>query len=403
MIQLNTRGAGPPPIRRLVPGEPSFMNAEKTLVRIPELDGLRGLAALGVLASHFLNFWVPDRPAGFGPVFKAIFDARNYGVFGVDLFFVLSGFLISSLLIADRESPAYYHDFYWKRVLRILPVYFVHLALTMVFFRHWWGYILLSMVFLVNFGGPLHIKTPGPTWSLAIEEQFYLLWPQAIRRMQPKHLYYLAIGLVLTSNALRILVHLWHGGVYEAYTFYRCDGLAFGALIAFQRFLPLEGNRIVRWSLAFFKSNLLLLAVVGVTVAVIAHEGNTVMARELRLTTANLLFYRVVRFIVFHRGRTLPWLATAPAVYLGSVSYALYMYQGFVVIKAEQWLGHIPASHVGAICVRAILVVAVLLVLCTISRYAIELPAQRLRRFVLRQRQVPTIVVQKGEHPKPAL
>jgi peptidoglycan/LPS O-acetylase OafA/YrhL len=375
------------------------MNAEKSLVRIPELDGLRGLAALSVLVPHFLTVWAPDARSNFHPVLARIINIGDYGIYGVDLFFVLSGFLISSLLIADRQSPLYFRDFYWKRALRILPVYLAHLALTMLLFPKWQGYVLLSLVFLVNFAGPLHTKALGPTWSLSIEEQFYLLWPQALRRMQTKHLYYLAFGLVLSSNVLRILVHLYHGGVDDQYTFYRCDGLAFGALIAFRKFLPLQENRIVRRGLAFFQSNLLLIAVLAVTIAVIARDGNSVMARQLKLTTSNLLFYRVVGFAVFHRGRTLRWLASPVAVYVGSISYALYMYESIVIIKAEMWLGHIPPSHIGAICVRAILVLTVCLVLCTISRYAIELPAQRLRRFVLRRREPAPILVPDDQLP----
>jgi peptidoglycan/LPS O-acetylase OafA/YrhL len=206
------------------------MKTERTLIRVPALDGIRGLAALAVFIPHFLNIWsTQDAQSGFEPVLRTVYNNRGFGGFGVDVFFVLSGFLISSLLIADRKSTSFFHDFYWKRALRILPVYLVHLLVTLVLYPKSGGYVVLCLLFVVNFSGPLHINAPGQAWTLSIEEQFYLLWPLAIRRLQSASLYYLAFGLVLCANLLRILVPLVHGGANERLTFYRTDGLALGA------------------------------------------------------------------------------------------------------------------------------------------------------------------------------
>jgi peptidoglycan/LPS O-acetylase OafA/YrhL len=379
------------------------MTTEKTLTRVPELDGIRGLAALAVFANHFLDLWDRDKGADFGPIFRAIYGARGYGAFGVDVFFVLSGFLITSLLLADRRSQTYFHDFYWKRALRILPVYLIHLLATALYFPHWHGYVLLSLLFLVNFAGLFHVQAPGPAWTLAIEEQFYLLWPQAIRRLQPKTLYGLAFALVLTSNLLRIVVPLVHGGANSKFTFYRCDGLALGALIAFERFLPLEGSRTIQKAMAVLKSNWTLIGVVALAIAVNLHNHGSVMTRQTSLTAMNLLFYRIIRYVIFHRGRTLRWLATPAAVYLGSISYALYMYQGYVIFPMERWLGHVPPSSWGAIVLRLFVDLTACLAVCTISRFAIELPAQRLRRFVIRPRRLTPVPVQTAVRPTPSI
>jgi peptidoglycan/LPS O-acetylase OafA/YrhL len=361
----------------------------KTLVHLPALDGLRGMAALAVFIPHFFNCWNADGGAGFNPFLQVIYNNRGYGGFGVDVFFVLSGFLISSLLIADRTSPSFFYDFYWKRVLRILPVYLVHLLATALLFSHWQGYVLLCLVFLVNFADPLHVKVVGPAWTLSIEEQFYLLWPQAVRHLKPKTLYYLAFGLVLSANALRVLVPLWHGGADIEFTFYRTDGLALGALVAFQRFLPVEDNRMTKGLLRFLGSNLTLVITLVLASLLISYDSNSRMVPELKFAAANLLFYRVVKFIVFYRGKGLGWLASPIAVYMGSVSYAFYMYHTMIILTLDKHLGHIPASHGAAILLRIVVALGIALAASTVSRYVLELPAQRLRRYILNRPQAP--------------
>jgi peptidoglycan/LPS O-acetylase OafA/YrhL len=371
------------------------MKTERTLVRVPALDGIRGLAALAVFVPHYLNQWsIRDAHANFGPILRTVYDFRDLGRFGVDVFFILSGFLISSLLIADRESPSFFRDFYWKRALRILPVYLVHLLATLLLYPRSGGYVVLCLLFVVNFASPLHVNAPGQAWTLSIEEQFYLLWPQAIRRLQPKSLYYLAFALVLSANALRILVPLWHGGANERFTFYRTDGLALGALVAFERFLPLANDRKIKGALGFLQSNWTLLGAFAIALAVSALQGHSVISRQVTLSTVNLLFYRIIRVVVYHERKGLGWLGSVPLVYLGSISYALYMYQGFVINSFNRIFGLIPASPERMVLLRAVLVLLACFAVCTLSRYALELPVQRLRRFVLRSRQVPSIDVQ---------
>jgi peptidoglycan/LPS O-acetylase OafA/YrhL len=225
------------------------VETKRKLPHLPELDGLRGLAALGVLFHHFMQPLGDDAAVHHSAVSGAIIAASGYGAMGVDVFFVLSGFLISSLLLVDREKTSYFHNFYWKRVLRIVPVYLVHLSLVAVLAPGSLGYILLSSVFLVNFASVFHMNGGGPTWTLSIEEQFYVLWPQAVRRLRLEFVYWLAFALIASSNLARILVPLWHGGINVQYTFYRCDGLALGAVLACQWFSPWRGSGFIRWTL----------------------------------------------------------------------------------------------------------------------------------------------------------
>jgi peptidoglycan/LPS O-acetylase OafA/YrhL len=189
---------------------------------LPGLDGIRGLAILMVLADH--NFGVPG------------------GALGVDLFFALSGFLITRLLLADRENPTgYYRRFYVRRALRIAPPFYVTLAIVFVAVAslrsHWWVFTF----YLANFPLlPNAFFSPvlGHTWSLATEEQFYLVWPAVVRHVRPATLIRLCLGCIALSIAGRLAVpHLIHSLEYARYwfayaPFSRTDGLFVGASVA---------------------------------------------------------------------------------------------------------------------------------------------------------------------------
>jgi peptidoglycan/LPS O-acetylase OafA/YrhL len=114
------------------------------------------------------------------------------------------------------------------------------------------------------------------------------------------------------------------------------------------------------------------------------------LAEGLRLSVMNFLIYRLLRFLLGYRerhGRTLPLLASAPMVYLGAISYAMYMYQLTVLHLLDQRYGSIAADHTAGIVGRALLALSVLLAACTVSRYGMELPVQRLRRYIVRPSQ----------------
>ena len=203
---------------------------------IPQLDVLRGLAVLAVMVSHSIG----DVPSlHLRPVFR-------YGFIGVDLFFVLSGFLITGILLRTKDSPNYFVDFYARRALRIWPLYFCVLAFGFLIIpiiqpqlrptvaeqcHPWQTYLVFIqnlMVPLSGTFGPLQI-----TWSLCVEEQFYLVWPLVVLLCSPKNIARIAIGAVLLSLGLRIAaVHHWL--VIDTYhnTLCRLDGLAIGSLIA---------------------------------------------------------------------------------------------------------------------------------------------------------------------------
>jgi peptidoglycan/LPS O-acetylase OafA/YrhL len=216
--------------------------------RIPQLDGLRGIAVLIVVLYHYvLSISLP--PAGF---LSRLQDCFRLGWCGVDLFFVLSGFLIGGILLDSKESPRYFRTFYLRRFHRIFPLYylwlFLYLALDMAVFQYlprsiavaWsgWKPVVVYTLFLQNLVSKQlsGISAPwlGPLWSLAVEEQFYLFMPLAVRFLPKRRLVQALVVTILLSPLLRAMFFKWmpsHPTQYVA-TPMRADGLAMGVLLA---------------------------------------------------------------------------------------------------------------------------------------------------------------------------
>jgi peptidoglycan/LPS O-acetylase OafA/YrhL len=203
---------------------------------VPQLDGLRGIAIVAVLLYHI---------GGKLPGIHLELISR-YGWGGVDLFFVISGFLITGILLDSTGSRHYFRNFYIRRVIRIWPLYFALLTFVFVllpwlvptlreriFFQchPWQSYLLFLQNFFVHSFG---IGPVGVTWSLAIEEQFYLVWPLVILLLPRRFLPALLIGVVLLSPVLRTLAQ-WLGAgptILYTHTIFRLDSICAGALFA---------------------------------------------------------------------------------------------------------------------------------------------------------------------------
>ncbi len=208
---------------------------------IPGLDGLRAIAILWVVLHNALAF-----DFGSGERIKVLSIIANAGWVGVQLFFVLSGFLITRNLIRTRENPNYFRAFYTRRALRILPLCYVFLFVSLVLVPFIWpdteagapfqvGHIWL-WAFLYNWSVPLGWPSFGIPhfWSLAVEEQFYLIWPFVVYRIRSSRLLMFCASLVLLAFCSRVLLRLFEANadmIYE-FTICRMDALAIGAMIA---------------------------------------------------------------------------------------------------------------------------------------------------------------------------
>ena len=209
-------------------------------MRVAELDGIRGLAILLVLVTHFCLFQPQGR------LEQAVRAALGMGWSGVDLFFVLSGFLITGILLRTRHLPTYFRTFYLRRSLRIFPLYYAALAVFFVVVPAiplargvfqgaqagdaFWYFSYLSNWWLANHSG----HELAHFWSLAIEEQFYLLWPAVVFLVPARKMPVVCVGFALGSYVARNVAAAWGLTDFALYmpTIFRMEGLAVGSLIA---------------------------------------------------------------------------------------------------------------------------------------------------------------------------
>src|SRR5579863_350548 len=239
---------------------PGAVGLPLSRLHLPLLDGIRGIAILLVIPRN--AGLLLDLPGHWhGAPFLAR-ELMQFGWAGVQLFFALSGFLISGALLDTRAAPNYYASFYERRALRILPLYFGVLAVTFLVLAPLRAlpqellaaraHQLWLWVFLSNWTDPLGLGVPGFThfWSLAVEWQFYLLWPLIVRRLDARRLLSVALAIALASFAVRIAMRAagrpaeW---VYE-FTFCRMDALALGGAAAALLRMPGWEMRLRRYS-----------------------------------------------------------------------------------------------------------------------------------------------------------
>lgn len=213
------------------------MKPSTNRIYYPALDGLRGLAILLVVIYHNFNF----------------INYTFFGWLGVDLFFVLSGFLITEILLRDRGTTHFLRNFYIRRALRIFPLYFFTLFFFLIllpllvklpsldYYRDHqvWLWLYLQNWLYIFTPPPVHALSLTHLWSLAVEEQFYLIWPFVILLIRkPKNLLLITAGLLGSVIALRC--YLWVNQIenlsyYNLFTFSRIDGICIGSMLAVLR------------------------------------------------------------------------------------------------------------------------------------------------------------------------
>jgi len=234
----------------------------------PVLDGLRGIAVLGVVLTHY-TISNSGPPFGNGPL--------EFGWAGVDLFFVLYGFLITGILLDQKESPNYFRNFYARRVLRIFPLYYGILALgfslkalhlrPVLSFDHcsaFW-YLFFAYNLFISAERRFPQGTLCPVWSLAIEEQFYFFWPYLISKFTRQQLVWTCATLMALALGLRICFYFEGASIANYYfTFTRADTLAAGAIVAILFRSSFTRRNLNFWSKVTFLGSVLILVLVMV-------------------------------------------------------------------------------------------------------------------------------------------
>jgi peptidoglycan/LPS O-acetylase OafA/YrhL len=352
--------------------------------KIPQLDAVRGLAVLLVLLHNTDRY----------PSLHLRLISDN-GWMGVDLFFVLSGFLITGILLDTKQSEGYFRNFYARRCLRIWPLYYSLLLFMFVLVpllrpseghavfearsSPWWAY----PIFLQNFLIPIPTMATGAlgvTWSLAVEEQFYLVWPLVVRLCNGAQLRKIAVAVICISPVLRFYSSLHQINIYSN-TFCRLDGLMAGALLA-----------LVIRSASFSPSKLLTRA--WITLLVSAPLALVIeMTFHARWIVFSLTALASVSFIYLSLFSTQKWLHALLTnrflVYTGTISYGIYLLQKIPLDAAKTF--HLDQHQYLALPITA----AATFALAAISWNLLEKPMLKLKRF-FEPRAVPPGQVESG-------
>ena len=380
---------------------------------LPELDGLRAIAVLLVFLDHFGLMG----DSGWEHIVGNFFAS---GYIGVDLFFVLSGFLITRILFQAKGSANYFKTFYARRVLRIFPLYYSILILLLIAFlvakyflaahlapvtldmihqgisSQKWAWLFLVNVEFALYGAWALEPCMTHLWSLSVEEQFYLLWPLIVSRFTRRSLMLICGGMLVAAVIFRaICVH--HGNFDAAInlTPSRMDALAMGAVIA----LWVQAEPDAR------KATLL-----GLSVTVVCFTGAAmVYARFGRLTMREPsiavvimtitpgLFAGILLLVLANResivARFLSWNRLR---FVGKISYGFYLFDGIfrrIVDKpSKAILARYPSIHIPLLLFFFVAFFIVNVLAAWLSWRFFESKILKLRdRFPYQQQNVPAL------------
>lgn len=313
--------------------------------RIMELDGLRGIAILLVISFHYINNQLVN---SLSPIGKLLAKATSFGWVGVDLFFVLSGFLIGSVLMRTKESNNFFSTFYLRRFLRIIPNYYLLLVLFIIvqllpyFSSNYMitgnqaiplsSYFIMIHNFYIAYENNMGVGALSILWSIGIEEQFYLIFPFIVQYLKEKPLLFALVVFIIGASFVRLYYNNW----IPRYVLLpaRMDSISLGVLVAyFHRYLDFE---------SFIKKNISYLILFLIFDVVICAGGyalygdlgvikHTLFA--IAFTIALILaLVKVPFYAAMLRNKLLCWI--------GTISYSLYLFHYFILILFQDFNGH---------------------------------------------------------------
>lgn len=319
--------------------------------RISEIDGLRGIAILLVISFHYVNNQLTEVSTTVG---RFLYKITSFGWTGVDLFFVISGFLIGGILLRSNKSRSSLQSFFIRRFLRIIPNYYLILIVFGIIFNvkslegsifltsnqsiPFWSYFLMVhnfyMAALENMGNP----ALSVTWSIGIEEQFYLILPFLLilvpERFIPKMLFF----FILLANIMRLNYSSW----IPPYVLLPCraDSIALGVLLAFIH----HKHTLHRWLERYEKHlkvllgfSLLLMAFLFLSFQDLGVTKHTLIA---------VVFTIVFAFAMGKETGIVKKILSFPLLtYIGKISYSLYLTHYFILGLAHYLCSGKP--HIG--------------------------------------------------------
>ena len=310
---------------------------------IKGLDGLRAIAILLVMFGHISSSLNWPVESAFQKPFNLL---TNMGWVGVQLFFVLSGFLITQILLKDRAKPNYFKNFYIRRSLRIFPIYY----LTLLFFfvlipliygiPEWLGDSVDDQIwfwtYLQNWNRPFsNHGALAPLWSLAIEEQYYLIWPLFVFLFQNKTLKLICFFMIVSAPIFRFFLYNHLPDYVEGeniakataynFTIARWDAIAVGSLIGI---LVKEGKTHLLQSVAKF--GIIIFAIVILTQIALFSNFTSVAPGIGLFNQSTAAFFFGCVIILIYSSIDSNWsvraLELAPLKSIGKVSYSMYLF-----------------------------------------------------------------------------
>lgn len=385
----------------------------------PQLDGLRTIAFLLVFFHHHGAPLVLEATYKDGQILLQ--KISEWGWLGVDLFFILSAFLVTHLLCAEQKAYGKISlpKFYARRALRIWPLYFLVLTITAFIFplfaphkaSHWYGLFLQQLVApLYLFSGNFALPGPGwfsmteysklsgidfmifvtiltPFWSLCVEEQFYLLWGMSARVLNGlKKLIYLAAGLAVIGFAARYFL-LWHdreksaGSSYYMNSFWHLETIMLGALLAMVLIArPHWGERLRSGWLP----PSLFVACIASYIAIITmgpaiHSWSYMLAPV--MTAASLTGVTFLA-LALHWPPLSKVLSNKVMTYIGKLTFAMYVFHFFLIYEIKQHAGLSIAGWQGIECLS--LCFAGILLAAVVSWHVLERPMNDIRKTLSR-------------------
>ena len=298
---------------------------------MPELDTLRGLAILGVLLYHGL-YWARDL-SPFSPIQRRILSVASVGQFGVNLFFVLSGFLITGLLLDSKNRPDYYRRFYLRRALRILPAYYLTLAVLVFFHLISHGFLVMSLLYSSNLSLLFGIAMSYPVlWAVAVEQHFYIFWPVVVKRLSERALMGVTVAILILTPFSRLFYHLHAARLneprpgFDYYTWNVADSLAMGAFVCLWiRLRNSNREKVFGFSLTLLASGIAL-AIGGWPNGVLTRR--TPFGDAFQRVSSNLCFAALLGFFLLAgSGKWKDYVRPRLLLFFGRISYGLFLFQ----------------------------------------------------------------------------
>ncbi len=340
------------------------------------LDGIRAIAALMVMLFHFFSSIYISTPCLY-----ILQKLSAFGQTGVTLFFVLSGFLITRILLNTKNSVNYFKNFYIRRILRIFPLYYLFLLIYYYLYPLIFDFTstistgkIYYFTYLQNIAMTFNWKASGPWhfWSLAVEEHFYLFWPLVVYFLTGKNLFRFILLIIIGALVLRIYMLTKNYEVFY-FTFTRFDSLAIGSLLAVlelkQVFKPENSNKLLVFA------NFILIPTI-ILWTFYRGEAN-IYIQVFKYVLLSFAYFLLIAYVLSINEDKLVnrILKSGFFSYTGKISYGLYVYHPFAYLLSRKFI------YDGFWPIALFFTITVSYILASISYYFYESNFLKLKKY----------------------